>query len=58
MTLALELLKHHRSEIVLEFLEKSLQVWQEPGAREHLAAWSAAIRSGKIPDFGTNLLYQ
>jgi hypothetical protein len=58
MTLALELLKHRRSETVLQFLERCSRFWQEPDAQEHLTKWSNIIRSGKIPDFGANLLYQ
>jgi hypothetical protein len=58
MTLARELLKQHRCEGVLNFLDRASLSWREPGAAKQLRVWRAAISDGKIPDFGANLLYR
>jgi hypothetical protein len=58
MTLARELLKRHRSEAVLKFLDIVSSSWRWAGAQEQLTSWKAAIQNGKIPDFGANLLYR
>lgn len=55
MTLARELLKRGRSEAVLKFLEECSHFWQN--ADPQIQRWAAAIRSGRIPDFGGNLLH-
>ena len=55
MTLARELLKRGRSEAVLKFLEECSHFWRN--ADVQIQRWAATIRSGEIPDFGGNLLY-
>jgi hypothetical protein len=55
MTLARELLKRHRPEAVLKFLEECSHFWQNADPR--IQRWAATIRSGKIPDFGGNLVF-
>ena len=55
MTLALELLKRQRTEVVLRFLDEWSKIWRGEG-RMRLRHWTTAIRQGAIPDFGANLL--
>lgn len=57
MTLAFELLRRHRQEVVLQFLDECHQVWQEDSGQKQLDKWATEIRGGKIPDFGANLIY-
>jgi hypothetical protein len=54
MTLARELLKRHRSKVVLEFLEEVKLFWRSDGSQQ-ADNWAGMIRAGKIPD--DNLTY-
>jgi hypothetical protein len=56
MTLALELLKRKRTEVVLQFLEECAKFWRAD-CHPKADAWAAVIRAGGIPDFGANLIY-
>jgi tetratricopeptide (TPR) repeat protein len=51
MALARELLERSRPDAVLAYFEKCARFW---GA---LPKWTAAVRAGKMPDFGANLIY-
>lgn len=57
MTLALELLRRHRQDVVLQFLGECSQFWRDDCQHGQLENWTATIRNGKIPDFGANLVY-
>lgn len=53
--LALELLKLGQSSAVLAYLEACGAFWKTDFGRR--AAWIAAIRENRVPDFGPNLRY-
>ncbi len=55
MTLARELLKRHRTEGVLQFLDEAAHFWREPHGQ--LDRWVTVIRAGKGPFLGANMLY-
>ena len=55
LSLAKDLLEHGEQEIVLEYLELCRKFWRMD--RGQLDRWSAEVRSGKIPEFGPNLVY-
>jgi RNA polymerase sigma factor (sigma-70 family) len=53
MTLARELLDHGEKDSVLEFLGLCTNFWKT----DKLAAWTAQVNQGSMPDFGANLNY-
>lgn len=55
MALAKELLQKGEKAVVLEYFELCSRFWKSNRGR--LAEWSDAVREGKIPDFGPNLVY-
>ncbi len=55
MALAKDLLDRGESAAVLEYLKESGEFWHAD--RGKLAEWTALIRAGLKPDFGTNLNY-
>jgi tetratricopeptide (TPR) repeat protein len=55
MSLARDLLERGQIEPVLTYFELCRKFWEMGGSR--LDAWSKDVRSGKIPDFGANLVY-
>ena len=54
MTLAKELLEKGQTEVVLEYFDLCAKFWRY---QPRLSEWSAAVKQGAIPDFGTNLDY-
>jgi hypothetical protein len=57
MTLARELIKLHRTEVVLHFFEECKTFWQLNEKYRWLERWSEEVREGIMPDFGANLIY-
>jgi hypothetical protein len=57
MTLALELLRRHRQDAVLHFLDECSRSWPKECPNCSFEKWAATIRRGKIPDFGATLIY-
>jgi hypothetical protein len=57
MTLALELLRRHRQDAVLNFLDECSRSWPKECPNCSFEKWAATIRRGKIPDFGATLIY-
>jgi len=55
MTLALDLLKAGRPEVVLEYLALCENFWEM--GQPQLHAWTQDIRNGHTPSFGANLVY-
>jgi hypothetical protein len=55
MALAKELLDKNEREVVVQYLSECSQFWAMDRGR--LSEWTALINQGKIPDFGSNLLY-
>ena len=55
MQLAKALLEKGEKDVVLEYFQRCGTFWKM-GA-ERLAAWTAAVKNGKIPEFGANLRY-
>ncbi|MFZ1918264.1 MAG: hypothetical protein WAU58_11870 [Terriglobales bacterium] len=55
MILAKELLEKGQSDVVLQYFVLCKKFW-ESGQRQ-LDEWSAAVRGGQIPNFGSNLNY-
>ena len=55
MSLAKDLLEKGEREVVLEYFQLCRKFW--PDDEGKLAAWTAAINQGQIPNFGPNLLY-
>ncbi len=53
MMLAKELLERGEDATVLRYFEACGRFWEHP---ETLAAWSADVRAGRMPDFGANLI--
>ena len=54
MTLAKELLEKGNREVVIQYLEECRTFWK---LGRNLNSWIAAIRNGRIPEFGPNLIY-
>jgi hypothetical protein len=57
MSLANELLEHHESSVVLEYLDLSRNFWWFPFRMFSLPKWKKQIKLGQIPDFKANLVY-
>lgn len=55
MTLAKELLEAGESRVVLEYFALCGKFWQLGSGK--LAFWTASVEQGRIPNFGSNLLY-
>ncbi len=55
MALAKDLLERGQREVVLQYFRLCAEFW-EHGAEE-LEDWTRQVQSGKIPDFGANLVY-
>lgn len=55
MHLAKALLEKGEKDIVLEYFKRCGTFWKMGEAK--LAAWTAAVKKGEIPDFGANLFY-
>lgn len=55
MTLAKELLQKGEKEVVLKYFELCSKFWKS--GKERLDKWSADVKDGKMPNFGTNLSY-
>jgi hypothetical protein len=55
MTLAKELLEKGKSDVVLQYLARCKNFWEEDHGK--LDKWIATVHSGGIPDFGANLRY-
>ncbi len=55
MSLAKDLLEKGERDVVLEYFELCRKFWQMERGR--LDQWSQEVKSGKIPDFGANLVY-
>lgn len=53
MSLAKELLEKGEKETVLEFFKLCAKFWK----RDTLDEWTRQVNEGKMPDFGTNLIY-
>lgn len=57
MSLAKELLERGRRDAVLVYLEKCGQFWDPGPGGPDLNQWKRDVEEGRIPDFGSNLLY-
>ena len=55
MQLAKELLEIGEKAVVLDFFQRCNKFWKMGGDR--LAAWTASVKKGDIPEFGPNLAY-
>jgi hypothetical protein len=55
VSLAKDLLEKGERDVVLEYFELCRKFWKLENGR--LDKWSAEVKSGKIPDFGANLVY-
>lgn len=55
MQLAKDLLEKGEKDVVLEYFKRCGTFWEM--GEDKLAAWTEAVRQGKIPDFGANLKY-
>lgn len=55
MALARDLLKQGAQDEVIQFLSECGRFWKMDDGR--LSGWTAAIKQGKLPDFGANLNY-
>ena len=55
MALAKELLQQGQADVVLDYFELCANFWTL--GEDKLAAWTAAVKAGEIPDFGANLVY-
>jgi hypothetical protein len=55
MSLAKDLLEKGEQQAVLEYFKKCAVFWKMDRGR--LEAWASEVKSGRIPDFGPNLLY-
>jgi len=55
MALAKELLGKGEKDVVLEYLELCSKFWKM--GKERLDKWSADVKNGKVPNFGSNLNY-
>jgi hypothetical protein len=54
MTLAKELLEKGGRDVVIQYLEECRTFWK---LGRNLDSWITAIRNGRIPEFGPNLIY-
>jgi serine/threonine protein kinase len=54
MALAKELLERNEKEVVLQYFELCSKFWK-PAQRDRLERWTASVKAGQMPDFGTNL---
>jgi hypothetical protein len=57
MTLAKELLEKGETNAVLEYFRDCGNFWKLSPAADKLGTWTAAVKEGKAPDFGANLVY-
>lgn len=55
MRLAKSLLEKKETDVVLEYFAKCDRFWEM--GHEKIAAWTATVKSGKVPKFGGNLDY-
>jgi tetratricopeptide (TPR) repeat protein len=55
MSLAKELLQKGEKDAVLEYFELCSKFWNKTRHLQKLQKWSAEVKDGKIPNFGTNL---
>ena len=55
MSLAKDLLEKGERDTVLEYFKLCRKFWEMERGR--LDQWTQEIKSGKIPDFGANLVY-
>jgi hypothetical protein len=55
MMLARELLAAGEPEAVLEYFSECAHFWNM--GSEKLTMWTAAVKNGKVPEFGANLVY-
>ena len=55
MQLAKALLEKGERDAVLEYFQRCGRFWKM--GQDQLAAWTAAVKKGEIPDFGANLNY-
>jgi len=55
MSLAKELVENGHADVVLRYLSICRKFWQSDNGK--LDEWSAAIREGRTPEFGSNLRY-
>jgi tetratricopeptide (TPR) repeat protein len=55
MSLAKDLLEKGERDVVLEYFELCRKFWEMHGGQ--LDEWSRDVKTGKIPNFGANLLY-
>lgn len=57
MTLAKELLEKGEKKAVIEYIDNTLSFWTYKTAKAKTDLWKKEIESGKIPNFGGNLVY-
>lgn len=57
MSLAKELLEKHETNAVLDYFQECEKFWPKYGNEDKLAEWTSAVKNGKIPNFGANLVY-
>ena len=57
MRLAKELLAQKDSRPVLAYFDECAKFWTYQPGRVSLAAWTADVKQGKMPNFGSNLAY-
>jgi hypothetical protein len=55
MALARDLLERGERDTVLQYLDLCAVFWRS--GREKLQAWTAAVKEGRTPEFGANLVY-
>ncbi len=55
MTLARELLRQGETEVVLQYFERCRVFWNRHA--DTLDQWTEEVQTGRIPDFGANLVY-
>jgi hypothetical protein len=55
MQLAKALLEKGEREVVLEFFQRCGKFWNF--GKDRLAAWTASVKQGEVPEFGPNLNY-
>jgi hypothetical protein len=56
MTLARDLLKIGEQDTVLQFFDLCGKFWGSSG-QDKLTQWTQDVKSGKMPDFGSNIYY-
>ncbi len=58
MSLAKDLLEKDEREAVVQYFERCRKVWKlKPDEERKLDDWSAAVKAGRMPDFGVSLVY-